>query len=263
MTKQPYHPTPNCLANRVILVTGAGDGIGKAVAMAFAEHGATVILVGKTQKKLEKVYDAIINAGFSQPAIMPLNLETATPSSYQTLNTDIMDMFGRLDGLLHNAATLGTVTPIAHYSIEQWYKVMQINLHAPFLMTQALLPALKKSNDASIIFTSSDHVAKPQAYWGAYNVSKSGVQALGLLLASELEENTPIRVNIINPHRVRTSLRATAYPAEKPPANPEPEQVVSRYIYLMSEASKGMTGEGFEAEVSLRCHPSEKGNLLS
>jgi len=237
--------TQDSLTNRVILVTGAGDGIGKAVAMAYAAHGATVILLGRTQKKLEKVYDAIIASGYPQPAIMPLNLETATPSSYQTLSQDIIDMFGRLDGLLHNAATLGTVTPIAHYSIEQWYKVMQVNLHAPFLMTQALLPALKKSSDASIIFTSSDHVEKPQAYWGAYNVSKSGVQALGLLLASELEENTAIRVNIINPHRVRTSLRATAYPAEKPPQNPEPTEVVARYIYLMSAASKGTTGKIF------------------
>jgi len=249
MTQHVYQPTAQCLADRVILVTGAGDGIGKAAALAYAAQGATVILLGRTQKKLEAVYDAIVAANQPQPAIMPLNLETATPTTYQAIANDIITTFGRLDGLLHNAATLGTVTPIAHYSIEQWYKVMQVNLHAPFIITQALLPALKKSADASIVFTSSSLVAKPQAYWGAYNVSKSGVEALGLLLASELEENTAIRVNIINPHRVRTSLRATAYPAEKPMENPDPDKIMSRYIYLMSPESTGITGKVWQAEV--------------
>ena len=170
---QEYHPKANLLKDRVILITGAGDGIGAAVAQEYAKYGATVILLCRTQKKLEKVYDLIEQAGYPQPAIYPLELQLATPKDYKILAATIHKEFGRLDGLLHNAAVLGTLTPIEHYDNRLWAHVLHVNLNAPFMLTKACLPILKKAKEASIIFTSANVGYKGQAYWGAYAVSKA------------------------------------------------------------------------------------------
>jgi NAD(P)-dependent dehydrogenase (short-subunit alcohol dehydrogenase family) len=238
-----YIPPANILSKRVILVTGAGDGIGRATAKAFAEYGATVILLGRTIPKLESIYDEIEQAGYPQPAIYPMNLEGAVPKDYNDLANIITESFGKLDGLLHNAAILGTLTPIELYNTEQWYKVMQVNLNAPFMLTQACLPLLKKSDDASIVFTNDNVGEQGRAYWGAYGVSKAGTNNLMQILADELETNTNIRVNSINPNKVRTRLRSTVFPGEDQNTLPAPADIVANYIYLMSNDSKSINGQ--------------------
>ncbi len=186
------------LDDRVILITGAGDGIGKAVALACAERGATVILLGRTVHKLEQIYDEIKNNGWPEPAIYPMNLEGATASDYDDLNTNIDKEFGRLDGLFNNAGWLGASTPIENYDIELWYKVMQVNLNAPFMLTRACIPLLRKSSSARIVFTGDD---KSSAYWGAYGVAKAGQLSFMQILADELEsKNIPVNAVISRPH---------------------------------------------------------------
>lgn len=243
-----YTPPADLLANRVILVTGAGAGIGRAAAQAFAAHGASVILLGRTIRKLESVYDAIEQAGYPCPAIYPLNLEGASPNDYRELIQTLEKEFGRLDGLLHNAAILGTLTPIEQYSIGQWYQVLQVNLNAPFLLTQACLKLLKRAPDASIIFTASGIGTRARAYWGAYAVSKFAVESLAHILADELEVNTQIRVNCVNPGPVRTAMRNSAFPGEDATTLPTPEAIMSAYLYLMGPESRAIKGQMINAQ---------------
>ncbi|MGD8933955.1 MAG: YciK family oxidoreductase [Gammaproteobacteria bacterium] len=220
------------LDDKVILITGAGDGIGKAVALACAECGATIILLGRTVHKLEQVYDEINNNGGPQPAIYPMNLEGATPTDYEDLNTNIDKEFGRLDGLHHNAGWLGASTPIEIYDTQLWYKVMQVNLNAPFLLTKACIPLLRKSNSARIVFTADD---KSSAYWGAYGVAKAGQLSFMQILADELESKN-IPVNAVVPGPIRTRFRTMAYPAEDARQLPKPEQITNAFVYLLSDA---------------------------
>lgn len=240
-----YKAQANALADRVILVTGASRGIGRAVAKAFAGHGATVILLARTVLHLESLYDDIEKVGAPTPAIYPLNLANATPEDYENLRNNIEQQFGRLDGILHNAGMLGSLTSIEHTPLEQWYQVMQVNLHSAFLLTQATLPLLKKSQDASIIFTSAAVAHQARAYWGSYAVSQFGTQALMQILADELEVNTRIRVNSINPGRIKTALRTAAYPAEDRSKLKTPEDILPFYLYLMGPDSVGITGRCF------------------
>jgi len=242
-----YTAPANLLQDRIILVTGAGAGIGRTAAKTFAAHGATVILLGRTLRKLEAVYDEIEEAGHPQPAIYPMNLEGASPKDYEDLANTLKEEFGRIDGLLNNASVLGTMTPIEHYNVTLWQQVMQINLNATFLLTQTCLPLLKQSEDASILFTSSGVGRKSRAYWGAYAVSKFATEGLMQTLADELE-NTAIRVNSINPGKTRTAMRASAYPGEDPMDLPAPEEIMSQYLYLMGADSKGVTGQAVDAQ---------------
>ncbi len=247
-TMKDYQPRADLLEGRVILVTGAGDGIGAAAAKACAAHGATVILLGRTTRKLEAVYDAIEEAGHPQAAIYPMNLEGAAPKDYDDLANTIEQEFGRLDGLLHNASLLGTLTPLGQYDIEQWSKVMQVNLNAPFLMTRACLELLKKSEDASVLFTSSSVGRQGRAYWGAYAVSKAANENMMQILADEMESNTSVRANSINPGAVRTSMRARAYPGEDPNTLPRPDEILATYLYLLGPDSKEVSGQQFNAQ---------------
>ena len=241
-----YHPTPGLLQERVILITGAGDGIGRAAALAFAAYGATVILLGRTLAKLESVYDLIEEGGGPQPAIFPVNLESATAQEYQGLAAAIDGEFGRLDGLLHNAAHLALLSRIDDYDPETWHKVLQVNLTAPFLLTQASLPLLRRSRDASIVFTSDRVGRSGKAYWGAYGVSKFGLEGLMQILAQETENSGNIRVNSIAPGPARTNLRAHAYPGEDAACLPAPEDLMGVYLYLMGPDSQGITGRAFD-----------------
>jgi NAD(P)-dependent dehydrogenase (short-subunit alcohol dehydrogenase family) len=240
---QEYQPSADLLRDRVILVTGAGDGIGKAVSLALADHGATVVLLGRTLKKLERVYDAIEEAGNPQPAIYPMNLEGASPKDYEELANVVGGEFGRLDGLLHNAAELGDLRPIQHYDIMVWTQVLQANLTAPFLLTQACLGLLREAPAASLVFTHDSVADEPRAYWGAYGVAKGGLRTLAGILAQELESNTSIRVNLIDPGPVATGLRLQAYPAEDRSRLRSPEEVVSPYLFLMGDDSRHLHGE--------------------
>lgn len=243
-----YAPAPGLLNGRIILVTGACGGIGRAAARSFAAHGASVILLDKAVPALETVYDEIVQAGHPQPAIYPMNLEGATPQDYEELAAALDREFGRLDGLLHNAAFLGTLTPLARYNVETWFKVMQVNLNAPFLLTRACLPLLERSPDASIVFTSDSVGRKGKAYWGAYGVSKFGIEGMMQILADELEGTPTIRVNSLDPGPVRTLMRNRAYPAENPAGLATPEQIMGIYLYLMGPDSKGVSGQAFSAQ---------------
>ena len=243
-----YTAAPDLLGGRVILVTGAGDGIGAAVAHAFAVHGAAVVLLGRTVSKLETVYDRIVAAGAPQPAIYPLDLEGAGPAHYDELAERIASELGRLDGLLHNAGRLGLLAPLEHYDAEEWLRVVQVNLNAPFLLTRACLPLLSQAPSASLVFTSSGVGRRGRAYWGAYSASKFAVEGLMQVLADELGESTRVRVNSINPGRVRTTMRAVAYPAENPQSLPAPSDIVPAYLYLMGDDSLGVNGKALDAQ---------------
>jgi len=244
-----YQPRPNHLDQRIILVTGAGDGIGKVVAIAAAKAGATVILAGRTVEKLEKVYNLIVEAGNAEPSIYPIDLNGATSQDYDDLGTTIVEQFGRLDGLLHNAAILGLRTPLSNYSSELWSKVLQVNLTSQFQMTQSLMPVLEKSEDASVIFTTSGVGRVGKAFWGAYAVSKFAVEGMVQTWASEVEGLGPVRINAINPGATSTNMRAQAFPAENPNKLKSPEDILPAYLYLMGQDSIGVNGQSIEAQL--------------
>lgn len=241
-----WQAPPDYLKDRIVLVTGAGRGIGAAVARACAAHGATVILLDLDIRSLEKVYDEIEQAGHPQPAIYPLNLEGASEKDYQDLAATIAREFGRLDGLLHNAAMLGALVPIAHFQTELWYRILQVNLNAPFVLTRACLELLMGSDDASVLFSADAVGRRGRAYWGAYGASKAGIEAFMQILADELETNTPVRVNSIDPGPVATAMRSLAYPGENPSSIAAPQDVVEPFIYLLGPDSRGITGQQFE-----------------
>lgn len=238
---------PDALINKIILITGAGDGIGRAAALHAAAHGATVILLGKTVKKLEVVYDEIVAAGYPEPAIVPMDLQGATLTHYQGLNATIMDQFGRLDGLLLNAGILGKLRPFEDIPQEEWANVMQVNVTSNFLMVQALLPALEASTAASVVFTTSSVGRKGRAFWGSYAVSKFAVEGLMQTLADEFSNST-MRFNAINPGATRTAMRAKAYPAENAEKLPSADEIMPLYLYLLSDISKDQNGQSLNAQ---------------
>lgn len=243
-----YQPAAGLLAGRIILVTGAGAGIGRALAKAAANLGATVVLLGRTVSRLESLYDEICAAGNPTPAIFPLNLERAGGEDYDRLSGAIEAQWGRLDGLVQNAGLLGSRTPIGHHDVAEWQRVLHVNLTAPFILCRCLLPLLLTSEDASIVFASSGVGRRGKAYWGAYAVSKFGIEGLSQVLADELGNKPHIRVNAINPGPTRTAMRAAAYPAEDPGRLKTPEEILGAYLYLLGPDSRGVTGETFDAQ---------------
>lgn len=248
MNHLDFIPASNELDGKVILVTGAGDGIGKTAAITFAKHGAEVILLGKTTKKLEAVYDEIVNAGFKEPSIIPLDMKGATVQNYKDMAATIEAEYGKLDGLLNNASMLNSLNPVEHIYEDAFDKVMNVNFKATFFMTQALLPVLKKAPTASIIFTSSGVGKQGRAFWGEYAFSKFATEGMMQVMADEYE-HTSLRVNCINPGATKTKMRAKAYPAENKDVLKTPEQIMPTYLYLMSDQSKDTQGQ------SLDCQP--------
>ncbi|GAL25388.1 hypothetical protein JCM19239_6308 [Vibrio variabilis] len=210
-----YSTAPEALQGKVILVTGAGAGIGRQAALSYAEHGATVILLGRNVNNLELVYDEIEKRGYPQPAIIPLDLKGATKQNYVDMAETIENQFGQLDGVLHNAGVLGTLSPFDQIDEETFDDVMQINVKAEFLMTQALLPILKKAEAGRIVFTSSTVGHSGRAFWGTYAISKFAVEGMMQILADELSD-TAIRVNAINPGATRTRMREKATRVKMP-----------------------------------------------
>jgi len=241
-----YHHKPQCLAGKVIIVTGAGDGIGRVAAKTFAAEGATVVLMGRTMAKLERVYDEIEKEKHPQPAIFPINFESAVEKDYDDMCNVLESTFGRIDGILHNAAELGERTPISNYSVNAWLRCMQINVNAPFIMTQALLPLLERADNASILFTSSSVAYKGRSFWGGYAASKAAAENLMQTLADELQDTSNIRVNSINPGGTRTKMRAAAYPGEDPATVKTAEALMPSYLYLLSDDSMGVSGQQFQ-----------------
>jgi NAD(P)-dependent dehydrogenase (short-subunit alcohol dehydrogenase family) len=236
------------LKGRTILITGASGGFGRALAIESARAGATVILSGRNAAKLERVYDELEGLGAPQPAIAVLDLAVATAVEYDALARTIGTEFGKLDGLVHAAALLGDRSPLEQYDVPTWCKVLHVNLTAPFILTQVLLPALRKSADASIIFVSSGVVKQSRPFWGAYAVSKAGLESVRGLLFEELESESNIRINSMNPGRMRTAMRAAAYPAENPNSVPAAVSVTGPFLYLLSERGRGIDGQFIDAQ---------------
>ena len=243
-----YKALKQLLENRVILVTGAGNGIGRAASLAYARHGATVILCGRTVANLEQTWDAIDAEGLPEAIIHPLDLQSATANEYTQLSELLSAEFGCLHGILHNASLLGQRTPIESYSEQAWNQVLQVNVTAAFQLTKALLPLLKQAEDAALVFTSSGVGRRGRAYWGAYAVSKFATEGLVQVLADELTTTSAIRVNCINPGATNTQMRRDAYPAEEPTKNPLPEQIMPLYLYLMGPESAGVNGQSLDAQ---------------
>jgi len=242
-----YTPAQNLLEGKTLLVTGAGDGIGRTAALTFASHGATVILLGRTESKLAEVYDAIEAAGGPKPGIVTLDLNTAPESAYTTLADNLAAEFDALDGLLHNAALLGDRRPIENAGYAAWQEVMQVNVNAQFILTRELLPLLRRASSASVLLTSSTVGRVGRAHWGAYAVSKFATEGFMQVLAGELENTSNVRVNTLNPKATNTQMRRLAYPAENPTSNPSPEDIMQAYLYLISDDSAPVTGAAFDA----------------
>ena len=238
----------NCLENKVILITGAGSGIGKAAAISYASHGAKVILLGKTLSKLEKTYDQIISKGYKDPSISLLDLSKADGNDYSDLKNNLVSNYNHLDGLLLNASVLGDRSPIEDYDISVWVQTLHINLTAQFILVQTLLPALHLSNNASVVFTSSGVGKVGKAYWGAYAVSKFGIEGLTQILSNEHSNDKSIRFNCINPGAVATNMRKAAYPLENPKNLLKPEDIMERYLWLMSDESINVRGESLDCQ---------------
>ncbi|NMP31338.1 YciK family oxidoreductase [Thalassotalea sp. M1531] len=242
-----YQIKDNNLLEKVILVTGAGDGIGKQAAITYASLGATVILLGRTVEKLESVYDEIVAAGYPEPAIVPLDMKGATKQHYIDMANTILSQFGKLDGALLNASILGELTPFTAIHEQTYDDVMQVNVKAQLLLAQALVPALLTSNNGSIVFTSSSVGSKGRAFWGPYSLSKFATEGMMELIADEYD-NTSLRANAINPGATRTGMRASAYPAEDANKLATAEDIMPLYVYLMSDDSVDVTGKTLKAQ---------------
>lgn len=243
-----YQAPPQLLRDKVILITGAGSGLGRALALACARCGAQVVLSGRQKSKLDKVYDAILAQGGPMPALAPLDLATADAARYDELTAAVEREFGKLDGLVHAAALLGDRTPVEQYDVPTWCKVLHVDLTAPFILTQVLMPLLRKSGSASVIFVSSSVARNAKAYWGAYAVAKAGLESLSAMLALEVEQEGKLRINSVNPGAMRTPMRAAAYPAENPQQVRDPASLTSTFLYLLGEDGRAVNGQHLDAQ---------------
>lgn len=242
-----YQAADNALENKTILITGAGDGIGRVAALTYAKHGATVILLGKTTKKLECVYDEIVNAGYPQPAIVPMDMRGATKQNYRDLAATIEQQFGKLDGLLNNASILGSLGPLEHFCVSTFENIMKVNVTAQAMITKYMFPLLRKAPSASVIFTSSGVGREGREFWGAYAISKFATEGMMQTWSKEVAK-TNIRINCINPGATRTSMRASAFPGEDREKLKTAEELMPTYLYLMADDSKDVNGESINAQ---------------
>lgn len=246
-----YSPAPDLLRDRNILVTGAGSGLGQAAAIAYARHGAHVILLGRTEQKLEQTYDRILANGDAEPTLMVLDLQRAGEAEYNQLQEILAQEFDCLHGLLHSAAVSAPALPLQYQSLGNWTQLLQVNLTAGFAVTKACLPLLQQADKASIIFTSSQAGREARAFQGAYGVSKHGVEAMMEILADELRNTSRIRVNSLNPGPCATALRRVIFPSEDPATVPTAESLMPLYLYLMGDDSAQEHGKRFAAQDTL------------
>ena len=236
------------LAGKTVLITGANRGIGEAVALSCAQHGAEVLLLGRDEEKLAQVYDQIVDLGCPTPGIIPLDLTTRDPSLYDTLADELSGAKVVLEGLVHNASVLGERRALSQTSPASWDEVLQVNLTAIFLLTRALMPLLEAATAASIVLTSSGVGRRGKAYWGAYAISKFATEGYMQVLADELGATSSVRVNSLNPGAVNTGMRRKAYPGENPDTNPMPDALTDRWLYLLSDASRELQGQALSAQ---------------
>ena len=236
------------LKDKIILITGSGDGMGKAAAIEYASQGASVILLGRDIKNLEKTHEIIISKNTPSPMISLMDLSKADGNDYRELADNLINKYGRLDGLLLNAAILGDRSPISQYDVSTWVNTIHVNLTSQFILTKSLLPSLEKSKSASVIFTTSGVGKIGKAFWGAYSVSKFGVEGLCQILADEYQNDKTIRFNCINPGAIQTKMRKSAYPLEDPKKLLTPEDILDKYVWLMSDKSKEIDGQSIDCQ---------------
>ncbi|MEL7312285.1 MAG: YciK family oxidoreductase [Pseudomonadota bacterium] len=247
MTMQPspnelraFSPADDALRNKVILVTGASDGIGRAVSVAAAKVGALVLLLGRSEEKLNAVHDEIVEAGGPRPIVVPVDFMKADGGVYMRLTEQIKTDFKKLDGLVHCAGVLGEMTEIEHYDAQVWQEVMHVNVTAGFALTKVLLPLLREAR-GEVLFTSSSVGRRGRAFWGAYAVSKFATEGLAQTLAEEQKPHG-VSVNVINPGATRTAMRAQAYPMEVRDRLDGPETVAPAYLYFLCNEDETVTG---------------------
>ena len=243
MIPEGYEPKPDLLAGRVILVTGAGQGLGRAVALACASRGATVALLGRRQEKLEATYDAITAAKGAEPALVPLDLAAAGSAEFESLAQLIRKDMKRLDGIAHCASHFVPLGPLANQTIETWMTLLRVNLAAPFAITRACLPLLAAAPDASVVFTGETHGANPAAYWGGFAVSKSGLSPLAKIWADERSRMPVPRMNVLIPGPVASPQRARSHPGEDPTGLRTVEEAARGFLYLLGPESVSITGK--------------------
>jgi len=243
------------LKERVVLITGASGGVGAALSRACAAQGATVVLHGRVVRKLEALYDEIVEAGHAEPLILPLDLAKATADDFGNVANALQEQFGHLDGLVHTAALLGTLGPIEHQSFDSWLSLLRVNVAAPMGLTRALLPQLGASPDASVIFTLDNRGEQPRAFWGGYAVTKAGVATLARELADEWENRPHLRINAVVPGPIRSPLRGRTHPGEDRSALPLPDALVPLYLHLLSGQGKADSGKLFDAQAWLAGTP--------
>lgn len=247
-TLKTYPEDRNLLKDRVILVTGAGQGLGRTAALTFAEHGATIILHGRKTEKLEQVYDEIEMLGKAAAIILPLDFEQATEDNIAELAEAIASQIGRLDGILHNVAWTSGPMPLEFHTLAHWQTTMQINLLIPAMLNRACFPLLKAAPDASVIMTGDTHGHVPAAYWGAFAVAKAGVEALVRIQSEEWELYPNVRINTLIPGAVNTPQRTKTHPGSNNRLLPKPADLMKTYLYLMGPNSGGVTGKTFNCQ---------------
>jgi len=241
-----YSPAPDLLKDRVVLVTGAGQGIGKAAALSYAQHGATVLLLGRNQKRLDTVYDAIVDQGYPEPMALKLDLLKADDPQFKAMAEAIFSQLGRLDGILHNAARFEGLIPLESQALEPWLNHLRVNLAAPIALTRACWPLLTRSPDASVVFTSETHGHTPAAFWGAFAASKAGLEAAVKIWSEELTPHLNLRMNTLVPGPVASPQRLISHPGENRALLPGIESLMPLYLYLMGPDSRGQNGQVFE-----------------
>lgn len=234
-------PAAESLRGRVVLVTGATGGLGRAVSLAAAAAGATVVLLGRKVRALEKLYDELEAAGAPTPAIYPMDLAGATPRDFAEMAAAIERSLGRLDGLVHAAAHFDTLQPFEQQTAEEWTRTQQVNLHAPALLTQACLPLMQRSADAAIVFLFDDVQRVGKAFWGGYGVAKHGLLGLASILHQETEGSC-VRTHALLPGPMRTALRRAAYYGENTLAHPEPTAAAAAVAWLLGGDGAVMRG---------------------
>jgi NAD(P)-dependent dehydrogenase (short-subunit alcohol dehydrogenase family) len=243
-----YEPPPHLLQDRVVLVTGAGRGIGRVAALTFARYGATVILHGRDVVKLESVYDEIEAAGGAQPTILPLDLAAARDRDFENLAAAIESQLGRLDGILHNASHFDHLCTLDQQRLDEWLVSLRVNLAAPFAMTRACAYLLKAAPDAAVVLTAETHALQPKAYWGHLAVAKSGLLALAQIQAQEWEQQPHMRINVLVPGPVDSPQRQRTHPGETRQSRASAEQLMPAYLYLIGPQSRGVSGQIFNAQ---------------
>jgi len=230
------------LKNKIILVTGGSKGIGRGISKVFLDEGANVIICARNEEELKNVENELKNGS----QISSLRADLTNTNDITLIKDYISEKYGKLDILVNNASILGITSRIEEYPDDLWNQVININLNAQFYITKALIPLLKKTDNGSIINVSSTVGRQGRANWGAYSVSKFGLEALTQILAQELSEFN-IRVNSVNPGGTRTDMRAAAMPGEDPNTLPTPHDIAPVFVYLASDESIGETGKEFNA----------------